>query len=95
MLAEPSLLEVKLSEPNPIAMGNAPCQAQVAVWPEELNGLDNIDINRHGQSPSLQFVIYMIEEGVAHQKMSGNGMEGGKASAGSSERASAGLARGV
>ena len=72
-----------------------PCQVQVAVWHEELKGLDNIDIKGHGQSLSLQFVTYRIEEGVEHQKMSGNGTEGRKASAGSSERASAGLKRGA
>ena len=95
MLGASSLLEVELSEPNSIARGNAPCQVQVVVWHVELKGLDNIDISRHELSRSLQSMIYTIEEGVAHQKMSGNGMEGGKASAGSSERASAGLARGV
>ena len=60
---------------------------------KELKALDNININRGGQSLSFQFVTCTIEEGVEHQKMSGNGTEGRKASAGSSERVSAGLKR--
>ena len=73
----------------------APCQGQVIVWHDELNGWDNIDINRHRQSLSLQAMIDTIEDGVAYGKMGGDGMEGGGALTGSSERASAGLTRGI
>ena len=56
----------------------APCQERVEVWHEELNRCDNIDIDSHGQSLSLQVVIYTIEEGVSRDKIRGDGMEGEK-----------------
>ena len=71
----------------------APCQGQVEVWHEELKRCDNIDIDSHRQSLSLQVMIYTIEEGFSRGKIGGDGREGGEASAGSSERASAGLKR--
>ena len=47
------------------------------------------------QLPPSHPMVYMIKKGVAHGKMGGGGMEGGEASAGSSEMVPAGLTRGV
>ena len=95
MLGAPSLPEVEWSEPNSTARGTRCDGCRVVVRHAALkSGTISIPVATD-PSPSSQPMMDAIKEGVTHSKMGGDGMEGGDASAGSSERSPASLTRGV